>query len=142
MFDCGGNYINKQRLQNDIVFGLSAETLVISNLSKFFGEPVTKTANQYCSYDATSPSSKFEIKTRRCKSNQYFDTIIPVHKTRVQGRLVFVFNFEDGLFYIVFDPILFASFKVDNISAIRKGGIRTSLPHYYIPIEKLIRIDI
>jgi len=33
-------------------------------------------------------------------------------------------------------------FKVSNISAIRKGGVRTSIPHFHIPINQLTVLDI
>jgi hypothetical protein len=55
---------------------------------------------------------------------------------------VFVFHFTDGLYFIEFNKEIFSQFQIENVSAIRKGGVRTETPHYFIPIERLKRIDI
>jgi hypothetical protein len=127
-------------LNDDLNFGLGKEAGVINQLSCFFKEEIKKTANQFCPYDAVSDNSKYEIKCRRNKYSAYPTTIIPVSKTAVAGRLVFVFQFTDGLYYCVYDPIQFAKYCVSNICAYRGNGVKTQVPHYEIPIEKLIRI--
>jgi len=130
-------------LNADLLFGLSAEEKVINKLSVRFNEPIKKTEDQFCKYDAVGESgTKYEIKTRRNKMNAFPDTIIPLHKTGVNGRLVFVFNFIDKLAYIEYNETKFREFKVRDISAIRKGGIRTSIPHFHIPINELTVLDI
>jgi len=130
-------------LNADLLFGLSAEEKVINKLSVRFNEPIKKTEDQFCKYDAVGESgTKYEIKTRRNKMNAFPDTIIPLHKTGVNGRLVFVFSFTDHLAYILYEPDKFAKYRVSNISAIRKGGIRTSIPHFHIPINELTVLDI
>lgn len=130
-------------LNADLLFGLSAEEKVINKLSVSFNETIKKTEDEFCRYDAVGTTgTKYEIKSRRNRMFAYPDTIIPVHKTRVEGRLVFVFNFTDKLAYIVYNEEEFRAFKVSNISAVRKGGIRTSIPHYHIPIAKLVVLDI
>jgi hypothetical protein len=143
-YDCGGNQIplSVLSLNKDIEFGLSAEPEVINHLSKYFKEEITKTEDPYCRHDAESQETKYEIKTRRNKYAAFPTTIIPVHKTKVEGRLVFVFKFTDGLYYCVYDPVQFALYEIKNVVAIRRGGVRTSLPHYYIPIKNLVKIDI
>lgn len=140
--DCGGNLLDLASLNADLKFGLGNEGNVITSLSKHFNETIVKTEDAFCVYDACSKDSKYEIKTRRNKFRQYPTTIIPVHKTKVEGRLVFVFCFTDGLYYIQYDPFVFATFSITKISAIRRGGVRTELPHYHIPIERLIHINI
>jgi len=138
--DCAGNGL--EILNADLAFGLSAEDKVINQLSKNFNESIKKT-DQYCKYDALGETgTKYEIKTRRNRMRQYPDTIIPVHKTTVEGRLVFVFNFTDKLAYIVYNETDFRGFEIREISAVRRGGIRTTLPHYCIPVEKLTVLDI
>lgn len=139
--DCAGNGL--EILNADLVFGLSAEEKVINQLSLKFNENIKKTEDQYCRYDALGESgTKYEIKTRRVRMNAYPDTIIPVHKTAVEGRLVFVFNFTDKLAYIVYNETDFRGYKISNVSAVRKGGVRTSIPHYHIPIDRLLVLDI
>jgi hypothetical protein len=139
--DCAGNGL--EILNADLVFGLSAEQKVINQLSAKFNESIKKTEDKYCRYDALGESgTKYEIKTRRNRMNAFPDTIIPVHKTAVEGRLVFVFNFTDKLAYIVYNETDFRGFEIRNVSAVRKGGVRTSIPHYCIPIDKLVVLDI
>ena len=140
-YDCAGNGL--EILNADLLFGLSAEEKVINKLSVKFNEPIKKTEDQYCRYDAVGETgTKYEIKTRRNRMNAFADTIIPVHKTGVEGRLVFVFNFTDKLAYIVYNEDEFREFKISDISAVRKGGVRTSIPHYHIPIARLTLLDI
>jgi hypothetical protein len=141
VIDSAGNGLTI--LNADLLFGLSAEEKVINKLSVKFNEPIKKTEEQYCRYDAVGESgTKYEIKTRRNKMFAFPDTIIPLHKASVTGRLVFVFNFTDKLAYIEYNETKFREFKVSNISAIRKGGVRTSIPHFHIPINQLTVLDI
>ena len=139
--DCAGNGL--EILNADLLFGLSAEEKVINKLSVKFNESIKKTEEQYCRYDALGETgTKYEIKTRRNNMNAFPTTIIPIHKTAVNGRLVFVFNFTDKLAYIEYNETKFREFKVSDISAIRKGGLRTSIPHFHIPINQLTILDI
>jgi len=139
--DCAGNELAV--LNADLLFGLSAEEKVINKLSVKFNEGIKKTEDQYCRYDAVGETgTKYEIKTRRNRMNAFADTIIPVHKTAVEGRLVFVFAFTDHLAYILYEPVKFKNYRVSNITAVRRGGIRTSIPHIHIPIQDLIMIEI
>ena len=129
-------------LQNDLAWGVPQEPTVISKLALHFDEPIKKELAQYSKWDASSPTTKYEIKSRRNKYRQYPTTIIPVDKTEVSGRLVFVFNFTDGLYYIVYDKEKFDQYEIKDIPAFRAGGYRTLKPHYMIPIEDLTEIKI
>ena len=129
-------------LKNDLAFGIPLETTVISKLAFHFDEPITKETAQYSKWDASSSTTKYEIKSRRNKYKQYPTTIIPVDKTQVTGRLVFVFNFTDGLYYIVYDKEPFSQYEIKDIPAFRAGGKQTLKPHYMIPIEDLTEIKI
>ena len=142
--DLAGNDIRS--LSNDIIYGLNKEPIVITSLSHYFNEKITKTENKFCAYDAKSETTKYEIKSRRCKHNTYTTTIIPVHKSKViaeeNDRLIFVFNFTDGLYYIVFNEVNFNTYKITPITVYRKGSLPKPIDHYHIPIEDLIKIDI
>ena len=142
--DLAGNDI--RCLSNDLIYGLNKEPIVISSLSKYFNEEITKTDDKFCPYDAKSETTKYEIKSRRCKHNTFTTTIIPVHKSKAiaeeNDRLVFVFNFTDGLYYIEFNQLNFNSYKISPYTIYRKGCIPKPIDHYHIPIEDLIKIDI
>ena len=125
---------------NDVTFGLRKQPLVVELLTNCFDEPISETKHKY---DAYSTTTKYEIKSRRCRSNTFLTTIIPVHKVRnVTDRLVFLFHFTDGLYYIVFDNELFKTFKQETITYYRTGGLNEPVLHFMIPVEQLQRIEI
>jgi len=39
-----------------------------------------KESDRYCQYDAFTSTTKYEIKSRRCKTTTYDTTMVPVHK--------------------------------------------------------------
>ena len=129
-------------LQNDLAWGIPQEPTVITCLASHFQEDIKKETSQYSKWDASSPTTKYEIKSRRNQYNQYPTTIIPVDKTEVEGRLVFVFNFTDGLYYIVYEKKKFEKYEIRDIPAFRAGGKKTLKPHYMIDIEDLTEIKI
>jgi len=115
VYDCGLSTVDtstRPSLKNDTKFGLSSEPTVTDKLSKYFSESTEKTKEKYCPYDAFSPTTKYEIKSRRCLSITYDTTIIPITKVQnVKDRLVFVFHFTDGLFCTVHSQELLDTFE-------------------------------
>lgn len=62
--------------------------------------------SRFHSFDYESPSTVVELKTRRCKSNQYNDTMVIYNKIKKippGKKLILVFSFTDGLFYHEYD---------------------------------------
>jgi hypothetical protein len=140
IYDSGLNPITPS-YKADVTFGLHNEPIVIHKLSQHFNEPIEKTTDRYCQYDAFSPTTKYEIKSRRCKSSTYETTIVPVHKVaNINDRLVFVFHFTNGLFYIVYDQQVFDTFEKRNVTAYREGIANIPVLHYFIPIKQLVEI--
>ena len=124
---------------NDVTFGLR-KPFVVELLTNFYDEPMTETKHKY---DAFSTTTKYKIKSRRCRYNTFLTTTIPVHKVRsVTERLVFVFHFTDGLYYIVYDKDMFETFEQETITYHRTGGLNEPVLHFMIPIKHLTRIDI
>jgi hypothetical protein len=140
--DLAGNGL--EILNADLAFGLPREDAVITRLSDYFNERINRAEYQFSPFDASSETTKYEIKSRRNKYEAYPTTIIPVDKTeRIKGdRLVFVFNFTDGLYYIVYSKETFAKYSIQEVEAVRSRGVRTLKPHYFIPIGDLIQIKI
>lgn len=143
--DPAGN--NLEVLNADLAFGLPKEDPVIQTLSQYFKEEIAKSTYQYCPHDASSKTTEYEIKSRRNRYNQYPTTIVPVSKIRdmKKDRLVFVFNFTDGLYYCVYDKEKFAKYNIKQVEAVRKrNGVvgKTIEPHFEIPITDLIHINI
>ena len=129
-------------IRADCNFGIPQEPTVISKLSVHFMEDIEQESNPYSRWDARSSNTKYEIKSRRCNYNAYPTTIIAVDKTKVEGRLVFVFNFRDKLTYIVYDKEKFNKYEIRDIEAYRKNGVKTLKPHYHINIEDLTEINL
>jgi hypothetical protein len=144
VIDCAGNELQIRSLKNDIEMGLSKEPIVINLLQEYFKEEIkdTKELGVYCPYDAYSVNTKYEIKSRRCRFETYDTTIIGVHKTKTEGRLVFVFNFVNGLYYIEYNKELFSTFDIAPITVYRKGSRPTPTPHFKIPTHLLRQIVI
>jgi hypothetical protein len=139
--DCAGNHI--QLLNKDIAYGTSLELSIIETLSKYFNEAVEKVKYRYSQFDAFSATAKYEIKSRRNRYDQYPTTIVAVDKTaNITDRLVFVFHFTDGLYFIEYNAEKFSAYDIRDVEAVRTGGIWTSKPHFFIPIQELTRINI
>jgi hypothetical protein len=155
MLDCAGNLVpvvfptqggcrptGLSVLNNDIAFGTKLEMPVINILEQHFNETINRAEDKFSPFDAYSENTKYEIKSRRNRYNQYPTTIIACDKTRTKGRLVFVFHFTDGLYYIEYNEEKFRKFEIKPVSAIRAGGVRTLKDHFFIPIECLEKINI
>jgi hypothetical protein len=143
--DCGGNEL--EILNADLAFGLPKEDPVLDKLRKHFEEEIAKSTYQYCPHDGFSKTTEYEMKSRRNRYNQYPTTIIPCSKVRnmKRDRLVFVFNFTDGLYYIEYNKERFAKYEIKMVEAVRKrNGVvgKTLEPHFYIPIGDLTSINI
>ena len=143
MFVEGGNDVIRS-LKNDVSFGLLNQPIVIDSIKKYFNEDITEiTHDIYSQFDAISPTTLYEIKCRRCSYLQYNTTIVPVHKTKnIQQRLVFIFRFTDGLYYVVYDKDLFDTFEQKYITVYRQGCYPRPVKHYLIPVDLLIKITI
>jgi len=145
IYDTGLNQIpvGQNVLDNDIKFGTQYEIPIIEQMEKYFNEVIHKTAERYSPYDAYSENTKYEIKSRRNKYRTYPTTIVAMDKvSRVEGKLIFIFHFTDGLYYIKYDKDLFDTFETKYVSAYRTGGVKTDKLHYFIDIDKLTKIDI
>lgn len=142
LIDIAGNILSTY--QNDYTYGVSKQKNVIKSLETFFDENIEETKDRYCIYDAESKQTNFEIKSRRFHKDKYPTTIISCNKTKVTNfrRLIFVFRFTDGLYYIEYIPALFNSFKKKMITYQRQGIQVRPVEHYCIPIELLTEIHI
>jgi hypothetical protein len=144
--DLTGNDVHNavRSLKNDISFGLLNQTIVIDSLREYFNDDIIEIIeDKYSQYDAISSTTLYEIKCRRCSYMQYDTTIVPVHKTKnIQQRLLFIFRFTDGLYYIEYDHNLFDTFEQKYITVYRQGCSPRPVKHYLIPIDLLIKINL
>ena len=148
MFDCVKNNIAERSYQNDLTFGLTNENYVIEKLNRHFKDENIKSSKElglgkYCCYDAESDNTLYEIKSRRCKYETFSTTLLPAHKIKNRKkRLIFVFHFTDGLYYIEYKKELFDTFETKMVKIFRGGINDKATLHYYIPIAHLLKIYI
>jgi hypothetical protein len=56
-------------------------------------------------------------------------------------KIIFLFNFIDGLYYIEYEKNLFDTFEKQPFRRFREGVNDKEKPYIYIPIEHLKRIN-
>ena len=83
-------------------------------MNQYVNETVGKANHKYSSFDASSKPTKYEIKSRRNTYSAFPTIMILVQKTEIifSDRIVFVFNFTDELYYIVYDKEKFANYEI------------------------------
>jgi len=130
-------------MNKDIYFGLRNESLVLELLKKDYPDiaktPTTSHPYDFITTDVNGIITYFELKSRRCSSTQYPDTMIGANKLQFaklnpDKQFVFLFKFTDGIFR--------HKYLIDKEYTIRKGGRfdrnRPEVSNYaYIPIGEL-----
>jgi len=97
-----------EQWQADCRLGYDSEISLLEQLREKFNRDIIPCSN-YFIFDFQSYRTYYELKTRRCKSTDYKDTMIGLNKiTYAQNNydnkdFLFLFNFTDGLFYWKFD---------------------------------------
>lgn len=125
----------------DLEYGLTRENDVLQKIKNFFNDDtISKTSGRFCKYDFESPTCKYELKSRKNKYRAYPTTIIPCNKI-VDGKLIFLFNFTDGLYYIEYDREIFDRFETIEMTDYRAGRYGQVALHFAIPINFLKNID-
>tara|TARA_R110002124_G_scaffold5940_1_gene36889 strand:+ start:496 stop:996 length:501 start_codon:yes stop_codon:yes gene_type:complete len=133
--------------KNDLKFGIAREIEVLDICRKYFKDDSIKNTkeiynDEYCVYDYEGENgTSYEVKSRRNTKSKYETTLIPVHKIRkTDNKQNFVFNFTDACCYITYDEALFKTFVIGNVYCSRQGDTTKGVPHYHIPVGKLITI--
>jgi len=132
----------------DLKYGDVNEAKVHPMIEEYFGSTVMNTKmtkGKYCVYDYESLdlTTRYELKSRRVKHNAYPTTIIQQHKI-TQGavgaeRLILLFLFTDGLYHIVYEPMLFSTFDKSAFTRWRDGRPENQIV-YNIPIKCLTKV--
>jgi len=103
----------------DYNYGLKRECETLKILQEKFGSDLKKTVGQYNRFDFISSGCMIELKSRRCSVNTYPDTMVGLNKLEyakkhTDKKVVFCFNFNEGLYYHIFNP--------EKEYSIRQGG--------------------
>jgi hypothetical protein len=94
-------YISK--LNNDLSFGLESEINNFEKFKIFLNCPELQQTKKADIFDYESDEYLVELKSRKCLSTTYKDTMVGVNKLKYckeEGKeTYFCFQFQDGLFY-------------------------------------------
>ena len=133
----------------DLNYGLFSETIVEPMIEEYFGATVNNTKitrGKWCpfDYETIDKQTRYELKTRRIKHNA-FPTILISHKKIIRGlganKLILLFLFLDGLYYIEHNATQFADFDIGNFTRIRDGKEEHDKV-VHIPIKHLTKINL
>ena len=103
----------------DYNYGMIKEYETLKVLQDKFGSDLKKTVGQYNRFDFISSDCLIELKSRRCGVNTYPDTMVGLNKLEyakknLDKQVIFCFNFNEGLYYHIFNT--------EKKYSIRKGG--------------------
>ena len=130
--------------QQDLIFGLDQEKIVLPILEKYFNDKIQHTKDKYSKFDFQGEKFKYELKSRKIKHNQYKTALLGYNKKPDDTQeQYFIFNYIDGIYYIKYEDTLFNSFDVKDFQRNKRIDYNDTLkPHYFIPYEKLTKIEV
>lgn len=122
----------------DYKFGIAQEDIVLPKLQEFFGRGIKKSEDQYAKSDYYDDDYYYEMKSRTNNYSKYPTTMITEDKIREDKKLVLLFNFTDGIYYIEYDKEKFDNYERKMFS--RAGVSWNEKNHLFIPINDLLPI--
>lgn len=127
----------------DYNFGLKKQDEVFPRLVSKFGGNIKPTTDKMDPWDYISDDSVFELKSRNNTYSAYPTTLIGLDKVKEEEskKMIFLFNFTDGLYWIEYDKDLFDTFGSKKFRRYRPGVNDKVKPYLYIPIEFLKKIE-
>jgi hypothetical protein len=93
---------------NDLNYGLEKEEVIKNTIENFFNVKLKKPKNKFSRYDYKSKGVRYEIKSRKFKSDLYDTTFLCKSKidyyNKIKGKkkFILIFNFTDKIKYIEF----------------------------------------
>jgi hypothetical protein len=130
---------------NDCKFGNENEIIILPIIRKFFNRDIIKLEDKYNKYDYEDDIYKYELKARKNNYNKYPTTLIGSdkydNKYHNNKKIIFLFNFTDGLYYIEYDKDKFNTFEKKPFVRIYRGVNDIKKDYLFIPIEHLIKIN-
>jgi hypothetical protein len=125
---------------DDYLWGKEQENYTYPILKEYFKTDLKQYTSQYDDFDFYDEESEYEQKSRRNNYNDYAETMITLNKTQkaTEKNIKLVFNFADGIYWILYDEEIFKNF---NRKAFSRADIKTDeKDHIYIPINLLTLI--
>ena len=128
-----------RNFNQDYEFGKKNEKEILPIIREFFDDDIKLIKYTYSTYDYLGKKAKYELKSRTNEINDYPTTLIPYLKTKcIFGKLIFLFKFTDGLYYIEYDKEEFNKFEC-KLFVRNKRNDYNDYPqfYYFIPNDKL-----
>jgi hypothetical protein len=125
---------------DDYLWGKEQENYTYPILKEYFKTDLKQYTSQYDDFDFYDEESEYEQKSRRNNYNDYAETMITLNKTQkaTEKNIKLVFNFADGIYWILYDEELFKNF---NRKLFSRADIKNDeKDHIYIPINLLTLI--
>ena len=124
----------------DYQFGKQQENKQFETIKTYFKDDIRATS-KYCSYDFESDQCYYELKSRNNKYSAYPTTLIPFDKVKTNKKMIFLFNFTDGLYFIEYNKEIFKEFSLQPFQRNQRSDYNDKEKlYYFIPIDKLIKI--
>jgi len=124
----------------DYAFGTKEEDKIVPLLKEFFKRDIKRSEDKYSKHDFYDEEYTYEVKSRTNNYNHYPTTIITQDKIVLQNnkKLILLFNFLDGLYYIEYDADKFKHYESKMFSRAKVSWNQKL--HLYIDINDLTKI--
>lgn len=123
----------------DFEFGDKEEERIHPSLIAYFKREIRRKGGKN-KHDYECDEYNYEVKSRKNNYSKYPTTMITADKICGEKKLILLFNFLDGLYYIEYDKEKFDKYEIQNFSRAR---IKTDeKPHIYIPINDLTQLPL
>jgi len=127
--------------KRDYKNGMEGEREVLPIIKEFFKRDIKATTYKFDTFDFYDEEYKYELKTRTNAYSQYPTTLISTNKITDNTKMIFLFNFTDGLYYIEYEKTLFDTFERKMFVRNKRSDYVDKLrEHLFIPITHLIKI--
>ena len=124
----------------DFNFGTQQEDLITASLINFFKRDIKKSDDRFAKHDFYCDEFNYEVKSRTNTYSKYKTTMITEDKICGEKKLIFLFNFTDGLYYIEYDDEKFNKYERRMFS--RANVKWNEKSHIYIDIKDLSPIPL
>lgn len=145
--------LTERSITNDLQMGLKNEDIILNTIKQNFPNynnilnTKQKYQDNYCKWDyECDDGNRFELKTRRIKSNTYLTGLISCHKadTNYNKKQYFIFSYLDKNLAIEYDKTLFDTFNIKEVTVNRNGfngrGMTSIDRCFEIPINKMFEL--
>lgn len=135
-------------LAENRALGASNEEQTKRILERYFGHKLTKT-EPFFVLDFHNEDKTFwlEMKRRMVDHDRYDTALVSHHKTNFctdpNKTYIFAWNYNDGLYYIKYDPETFSKYETGLYAC--SGGVdysQTATHHYFVPYTDLKKLTV